>query len=424
MAEAPSIPAKQVFRKEILEEWAPRWGELRSVTALRRRALELFREFPLPDDVAHLWRYTRPERLLPSSLPEEGPAPREETPSLEEGVFLRLLPGGRFLARREGEAARKGVRVFSLSQVPPSRSLLGTLVPPGRGIMEALNGAFWTAGLFLEVPPDTVLEEPLRIQVPAGKGTRLSRIAVRLGPRARAVIQEEHAGGGEGGRVISVTELQVGRDASLSWLLFQDWNEGVSGHITQRAAIEEQGELFTLFGSLGGDCYKADLGARLQGSGAVSVMTGFSFGEGRRHMDHHTEQRHLAGGTRSDMDIRTVLAGESRGVYTGLIRIEEGCPGTEAFQEARGLLLSRKARAEAIPELEILTDDVRCSHGAALSPVPEEEIFYLGSRGLPREEALRLLVKGFFQASLDRVPADLRGPLERRLDERIERTRR
>ncbi len=419
-AAAPGV--KDIFRREILEEGACRLDELQAVRALRRRALEIFSATPLPGDAAHLWRYTRPERLLPGAPPERNPKPEEERLPTGAEPFLRVLPCRPPLVHPGGEAAEKGVRVLPLAHVPPTRSRLGGLVPPEMGIMEALNGAFWNSGLLLEIPPGVVLEEPIRIQVPAGRGARLPRIAVRAGRDSRATVVEEHSGGKAGAKVVSVTELFLEEGASLSWFLFQTWEKGVSGHLTQRASLEKEAGLFTLFATLGGDCFKADLGAFLSGKGARSDLAGFTLGEGRTHVDHHTEHRHLAGGTRSDMDIRAVLAGESRAVYTGLIRIEEGCPDTEAFQEARTLLLSRKARSETIPELEILTDDVRCSHGAAASPVPEEEIFYLESRGLSRREALRLYVGGFFRASLDRIPPSSRETVERILKERIERT--
>ncbi len=419
-AAAPAV--KDIFRPEILGEQARRMDELRAVTALRGRALEVFSATPLPGDVAHLWRYTRPERLLPGAPPERDPEPGEERIPPGGEPFLRILPGRPPLVRPGDEAEKKGLRILPLAQVPPTRSRLGGLVPPEMGLMEALNGAFWNAGLLLEIPPGVVLEEPIRIQVPAGRGARLPRIAVRAGRGSKATVVEEHSGGKAGAKVVSVTELFLEEGASLSWFLFQTWEKGVSGHLTQRASLEKEAELFTLFATLGGDCFKADLGALLSGKGARSEMAGFTLTEGKAHVDHHTEHRHLAGETRSDMDIRAVLAGESRAVYTGLIRIEEGCPGTEAFQEARTLLLSRKARSETIPELEILTDDVRCSHGAAASPVPEEEIFYMESRGLSRREALRLYVGGFFRASLDRIPPSSRDTVEKILKERIERT--
>ena len=419
-AAAPAV--KDIFRREILEEGTRRLNETRAVTALRRRALEIFSATPLPGDAVHLWRYTRPERLLPSGPPEWDPGPEEGRIPPGGEPFLRVLPGRPPLVRPGGEAAQKGVRVLPLGQVPPTRSRLGERVPPEMGLMEALNGAFWTSGLLLEIPPGVVLEEPLGIQVPAGRGPRLPRIAVRAGRDSRATVVEEHSGGKEGAKVVSVTELFLEEGASLSWFLFQTWEKGVSGHLTQRAALEERAELFSLFATLGGDCFKADLGTLLLGKGARSETAGFTLTEGKAHVDHHTEHRHLAGETRSDMDIRAVLGDESRAVYTGLIRIEEGCPGTEAYQEARNLLLSQKARAETIPELEILTDDVRCSHGAATSPVPEEEVFYMESRGLSREEALRLYVGGFFRASLNRIPPSSRDTVEGILKERIERT--
>ena len=129
-------------------------------------------------------------------------------------------------------------------------------------------------------------------------------------------------------------------------------------------------------------------------------------------MDHHTEHLHEAGKTHSNLDFKVALTGAARSAYTGMIRIARHAGGSEAYQENRNLLLSEDARAESIPELEILTDDVRCSHGATVAPLDDEQLFYLKSRGLPHSQAMRLIVYGFLDQTLQRLPEATRERIE------------
>jgi Fe-S cluster assembly protein SufD len=163
------------------------------------------------------------------------------------------------------------------------------------------------------------------------------------------------------------------------------------------------------------------VGAVLDGEGSRSEMVGVTLSEGRQHLDHHTLHEHRAGRTFSNLDFRAAVAGRARSTYTGLIRIDTGAPGSEAYQQNRNLLLSPRAHADTIPELEILTDEVSCSHGATVAPVDPEHVFYLQSRGIPAAEALRLVVRGFLEETLQRVPQNLRPALEELVAGRLQR---
>ncbi|HZN59563.1 MAG TPA: SufD family Fe-S cluster assembly protein, partial [Planctomycetota bacterium] len=146
---------------------------------------------------------------------------------------------------------------------------------------------------------------------------------------------------------------------------------------------------------------------------------GFLLGEGKQHFDHHTVHDHRAGKTRSNLDFKVVLKDRSRSAYTGLIRIEPGCPDSEAYQENRNLLLNDGARAESIPELEILTDEVKCTHGATMGTLDAQHLFYLMSRGIDRAEAIRLIVGGFIEPTLSRLDEDLSARLRRHVEESV-----
>jgi Fe-S cluster assembly protein SufD len=144
----------------------------------------------------------------------------------------------------------------------------------------------------------------------------------------------------------------------------------------------------------------------LRGKNTLAEMLGIYFGDGDQFFDHHTWQLHESPFGTSDLEFKGALKGNARSVYSGLIKVEEGAQKTDAYQQNRNLILSRTARADSIPNLEIAANDVRCTHGATVSQVEEEHLFYLQARGLPRSEAQNLIVEGFFRPVIDRVPVE------------------
>ena len=144
----------------------------------------------------------------------------------------------------------------------------------------------------------------------------------------------------------------------------------------------------------------------LAGEGAPGRMSGFYFTDGNQHLDHDTQQNHLAPHTTSDLLFKGALKGKSRSVWQGMIYVAPGAQKTDGYQANRNLVLSEDARADSIPGLEILADDVRCTHGATVGKLEQEPLFYLESRGIPQKEAERILVEGFFDPIMQRIPFD------------------
>jgi Fe-S cluster assembly protein SufD len=297
---------------------------------------------------------------------------------------------------------------------------LGAAVPAGHGFFEALNAAAYDTGCVVNVPRGADLAAGLRLIVPAiAQRTTLPRLLVNLEPGAQATVVEEHVGGGEGSLVIGVSEILVGQGAEARHVLVQRWQRGTRGHLTLRGRAERDANFLLATASFGGDKVKADLGCDLAGPGARSEMVAVALAEHRQHLDHHTMHRHSSGHTWSNINFKAVVAGRARSSYTGLITIARDAPTSEAYQENRNLLLSARARADSIPELEILTDDVSCSHGATVAPVDPEQIFYLQSRGISAPEALRLVVRGFVEPTLQLVPMPLRDQLGAIVESRL-----
>ena len=165
---------------------------------------------------------------------------------------------------------------------------------------------------------------------------------------------------------------------------------------------------------------KQNFGISLSGVGAESNMYGLLFGSSYQHFDNHTLHHHAASNTTSNIDFKIVLRDRSRSAYTGLIRIDNDARTCQAYQENRNLLLTEGARADTIPELEILNEDVQCSHGATIGPIDPEAVFYLEARGIARDEAVRMIVSGFVEHTLRQVPDDLRQRISGFVAQRLE----
>ena len=400
-----------------------RLGEPSELTQRRLWAARRYRSTDLPDRVRHLWRYTDPGGFVPDEpIHPAEPVAAAALPQLPDGGgAIVLQPGGVPTVWLSPEAQRAGVQAISLSRAGAELELLGTAVPADHGVFESLNMAAWSAGLLIRVPARTALRGALHVVVPANATTNVPRLLVVVGEGAEVAIIEEHQGGRDGSLVLGVTEVFVEDNAQLRHVVHQNWRSDVRGHLTHRTVLGRDARALTVVSSLGGKLQKADLGTMLGGEGAHSEIFGMALGEKRQHLDLHTEHQHHDGHTTSDMDIRVALAGKAHSAHTGLIRIEADAADCEAFQRNQNLLLSKKARAETIPELDILNKEVTCSHGATASPVDEAQLFYLQSRGIDRDEAARLVVRGFFEPILERIPSPLRDQVAEAVDGRIGR---
>ena len=164
------------------------------------------------------------------------------------------------------------------------------------------------------------------------------------------------------------------------------------------------GTIDWIFGAIGSRLTKNFSDLDLAGQGSTGRMSGFYFTDGVQHLDHDTQQNHLAQNTTSDLLFKGALKDKSRSVWQGMIYVAPGAQKTDGYQANRNLVLSSQARADSIPGLEILADDVRCTHGATVGKIDPDQVFYLRSRGLPYEDAEHLIVEGFFDPIMERIP--------------------
>ena len=281
----------------------------------------------------------------------------------------------------------------------------------------ALAESLWAGGAFVYVAAGTEVAEPIRIDVEGGP---YPRVVIIIGSGAKASICETHRGSGRIETAVSDLILQDGARATYAHV--QDCSPETVAFSHQRAHVKRDTKLLTLNFGIGARFSKNDVEVNLEGVGAESEMLGLVFAGGRQQFDYHTLQGHRSPHTRSDLLFKSALDGQSHSLYTGVIIIDRGAQRSDAYQANRNLLLSESARADTEPKLEIEADDVRCTHGATVGPIDEEQIFYLGSRGLDEETAGHVIVEGFFEEVFARVRDErLTKPLAAKIAPHLER---
>jgi Fe-S cluster assembly protein SufD len=297
---------------------------------------------------------------------------------------------------------------------------LGTLVGASDRFT-AENAARFKGGALVHVPAGVTLELPLHLSfaIPEEGARTTFRVLVVAEAHSKVTIVEEHADGAAG-YLNGVVEIVVGDGAQVDYVRTQDLHEETVHFTTARAEISRDAVLRWTAIDLGGRLGKARMESRLSGPGSSVRVTGLYALDGQQHLDLDTTQEHAAPNATSDLAFKGVLQGRSRSVWRGIIRVDKDAQKTDAFQENRNLLLSPRAHADSIPGLEILANDVRCTHAATIGQVDAELLFFLMARGLTRTEATRLVVQGFFADALERVADEaVRERLEAALTARV-----
>jgi Fe-S cluster assembly protein SufD len=285
----------------------------------------------------------------------------------------------------------------------------------------AENAARFTGGALIHVPQGVTLALPLHLSfaIPEDGARTTFRVLVVAEPHSKVTIVEEHAGGAAG-YLNGVVELVVGDGAQVDYIRTQDLHLDTVHFTTARAEISRDAALRWTAIDLGGRIGKARMESRLSGPGSSVRVTGLYALDGQQHLDLDTTQEHAAPNATSDLAFKGVLQGHSRSVWRGIIRVDKGAQKTDAFQENRNMLLSPHSHADSIPGLEILANDVRCTHAATVGQVDRELLFFLMSRGFTKTAATRLIVQGFFADALERVEDEtVRERLELALTARV-----
>jgi Fe-S cluster assembly protein SufD len=386
------------FTRSHVEDLSRALDEPAWLTERRLEAWGYFEKLELPKEKDEPWRYTDLRRLgfdLDDFSPAE-PAPHDaglalnRDPGLEErGVVL--LP------------------LYNAIQTRPElvkRHLLSQ-GDPGQDIFTALHTALFSGGTFLYVPRGVEVEVPI-------EATRtLSQGGVGIFPHTLVVVEEgasavfidcyrsedlDQASLSNAG-----VEIVAGEGSSVTFVAMQEYGRGVWHFGTQRALLGRDATLQSLVVTLGASFSRAQVETTIAGEHGDVQMLGVYFASGHQHFDMRTLQDHAAPASTSDLLYKGALKGNSHTVYSGLIRVQPHAEKTDAYQANRNLVLSDDAKADSKPELEILNNDVRCTHGSTVGQVDEEQLFYLESRGISGDDAQRLLVEGFFEDVINRV---------------------
>jgi Fe-S cluster assembly protein SufD len=367
----------------------------------RSEPLERYRALPLPTTKDEHWRFTDLTGFDPDAWTANGATGIAAAPSLLDMDVAGVAHVGE--AGIEIERAPEGIRFAPL---PEDHELLYSLVGWDEKFA-AHNAAMWQHGLLVQVPRGFVVDKPLYVRITnaVAGGSLFWRLLVVAEPESRFALIEEYASASPEleGYSNAAVEIIVGDAARVEYVSVQNLSRATWHFGSHHARVERDAELDWVTGGFGAKKGKVRIQNDLAGQGATSRVTGAYFVDGTQHLDYDTFQEHIAPNTTSDFAFKGALRDKGRAVWRGMIRVEEGAQKTNAYQENRNLLLSTTAHADSIPGLEILANDVRCTHGATLGQVDREQLFYLMSRGLTRAEAERLIVRGFFQDVLDRV---------------------
>ena len=383
----------------------------------RKAAAEADEALALPSLSDEHWRFTSLrgidfDRYAVSTTPAAGETTGAILAEGDHAGRIAMRDGGVVLDELAPEVAAQGVVFGSLARLADEHaSLLEPILGRIVGYDEkfaAENGALWTDGLLLHVPAGVKVELPFHAayEIATPEAAQQWRVVVSLGEGAEATLVEEHLTGVPG-YANGVAELVLEPASHLTYVVVQDRHDEALHFAAHRAEVAKDATLEWSACSTGAKTGKTRMETRLTGEGATGRLSAVYVVDGKRHLDLDTTQEHDAPNAVSDLAFKGVLLDASRSVWRGVIRVAEGAQGTDAYQENRNLLLSSTARADSIPGLEIDTNDVRCTHGATAGPVDPMLRFYLMSRGIARAEAERMIVEGFLEEALERIP-DLR----------------
>jgi Fe-S cluster assembly protein SufD len=386
-------------------------------------ALERYRELPLPDTTEEHWRFTDlrgfdPDAFQQVQRSDPGSGPAQTMLDLDVAGLATITEAGVNIER-----APDGVTFAPLDE---NHRRLYSLVGWDEKFA-AHNAAVWQHGLLVHVPKGVELDKPLYVRIASSTddAALFWRLLVIADAGARFTLVEEivssapdlHAYTNE------AVEIFVEDSAKLEYVSLQNLSTETWHFASHHARVERDAELDWVTGGFGSKKGKVRIQNDLAGQGATSRVTGAYFTDGEQHLDYDTFQEHIAPNTTSDFAFKGALRDKSTAVWRGMIRVEREAQKTNAYQENRNLMLSPTTHAVPIPGLEILANDVRCTHGATVGRVDREQLFYLMSRGLSHSEAERLIVRGFFEDVLARVELEpVRAALASALEARIPQT--
>jgi Fe-S cluster assembly protein SufD len=386
----------------------------------RTEARAAYEALPVPDTTEEHWRFTDLRGFDPDAFGHVG----GQSPDVSAPSMLELDVAAEAVVTENGIEITRAPAEIRFEPLDDSNDRLGSLVDWEEDKFAAHNAAAWQHGLLVHLPAGIELERPLFVRVvnAVDGGSLFWRLLVVAEEGSRFSLVEEYSSLSpeQTGYFNGVAELFVEQGAKLEYVSLQNLSRQTWHFASHHARVERDAELDWVSGGFGSKRGKVRIQNDLAGPGATSRVTGAYFADGEQHLDYDTFQEHIAPDTESDFAFKGALRDTATAVWRGMIRVERDAQKTNAYQECRNLMLSPTTHAVPIPGLEILANDVRCTHGATVGRVDREQLFYLMARGLPRAEAERLIVRGFFQDVLDRIELEpVREAVSSALEQRI-----
>ncbi len=410
-----------MFTKEAVEKLSAHLGEPDWMLQKRLEAFALLEGMSLPTTEEEAWRRTNIRRLKLDKIgPSVNGSGSQEMPSRVTNQLTETPAGGE-IVQVDGDTLSYSVSdelkaqgviycdmTTAVNEHPElvKKYFMKQAVPASDGYFAALHGAFWRGGSFLYVPRNVQMAAPVHTSTWNASGKTFSHTLVVLETGAEAVFSDEFGSETGKGQYLhnGAVELIVGDNASLTYVSIQEFGDNMWQFTHERGRVGRDGKLDWIMSIMGTGLMKAFQTMELDQPGGWGRMSGLFFGDKRQHFDLDTQQNHNAPNTDSDLLYKGAMKHQARSVWQGMIKSKKEAQKTNGFQANRNLLLESSARADSIPGLEIEADDVACTHASTVGKVDEEELFYLMSRGIPRELALRIIVQGFFDPIMQRIP--------------------
>ena len=429
-----------VYSREAVEKLSQAFNEPPWMKEFRLQAWETFASLPLPTTQDEPWRRTDLRRLklqeLGPSLNGHSPPAVSQVPGylgeqLTEGEAggVMLQVDGETVKYELSDALREQGVVFcdmhtAVDEYPDlvQKYFMTRAVTVDAGKFAAMHGAFWRGGTFLYVPKNVKAAAPLHSALWSANGRTYTHTLVVLDEGAEAIFLDEYESETASEPAIhnGVVELLVGDNASLTYASLQDFGANLWSFTHECARTGRDAKVDWITSMMGTRLTKAFQTVELDERGGWARMSGLFFSNGRQHFDLDTQQNHNAADTVSDLLYKGALKQRSRTVWQGMIKALPGSQRIDGFQANRNLVLDRTARADSIPGLEIEADDVRCTHASTIGQLDETEIFYLMSRGIPRATAVHMVVQGFFDPVMQRIPIEgVRDRIAQRILEKV-----
>lgn len=427
-----------MFSRESVLELSAKFNEPDWMRELRLQAWAVYESLPMPTTNDEEWRRSDLRRF---KLNEMGPSlnghgSAEVVPSYLGEQLTEEVVGGT-LVQVDGittkyelsdELKAQGVIFCDMHTAVAEHGdlvrkyFMTQAVKADEGKFAALHGAFWRGGTFLYVPKNIRAAAPLHSVLWSTNGKSFSHTLVVLDTGSEAVFMDEYASatGDKPGFHNGAVELLVGDIASLIYASLQDFGTNVWQINHERGRVGRDAKLDWVTSAMGTRFTKAFQTVELDKQGGWARMSGIFFTQGRQHFDLDTQQNHNAPNTVSDLLYKGALRDRSRSVWQGMIKALPNAQKIDGFQANRNLMLDKQSRADSIPGLEIEADDVRCTHASTVGKLDDEEIFYLMSRGIARQTATRMVVQGFFDPIMQRIPFErLRDRIANRILEKV-----